>query len=326
MKLGKKTSTLLIIVAFVLGYGTEHLHNTKGNPITKKTKIWTIGILKGDSPFSFSSSPDIVNPVITAEDVTDINASFVADPFMIKVDSVWYMFFEVGNAENNHQGDIGFATSKDGIKWNYQKIVLDEDFHLSYPLVFEHDGEYYMVPESSESFSVRLYKADEFPYKWSFQNTLVLGNYLDPTLYYENNKWWMFVGTFTMGTQNVMQLFYADSLEGPYISHPQNPIVRNSFTSSRPAGRIIKEGNEIIRYAQITTPCYGTGVNAFKITKLNTEEYSEEPVSENPILYSTKSGWNSIGMHQIDPSKQSDNTWIACVDGFGLYRKWGFFW
>ena len=77
--------------------------------------------------------------MLTADDVNDVSASFVADPFMLIVNSIYYMFFEVFNKESNH-GDIGLAISNDGKKWIYQQIVLDEQFHLSYPYVFIYQG------------------------------------------------------------------------------------------------------------------------------------------------------------------------------------------
>jgi hypothetical protein len=35
------------------------------------------------------------------------------------------------------EGEIGLATSEDGLKWDYKQVVLNEPFHLSYPYVFE---------------------------------------------------------------------------------------------------------------------------------------------------------------------------------------------
>jgi len=48
--------------------------------------------------------------------VTDITADFVSDPFMLRDGAVWYMFFEVWNTRTG-QGDIGLATSSDGLNW-----------------------------------------------------------------------------------------------------------------------------------------------------------------------------------------------------------------
>src|SRR5262245_23640690 len=93
---------------------------------------WAIGILTGESPLHMKADPRASNPVLTAKDVSDLKAAFVADPFMLPVGGVWHMFFEVLEASTG-RGQIGHAISDDACIWRYQQIVLGEDFHLSYP-------------------------------------------------------------------------------------------------------------------------------------------------------------------------------------------------
>ncbi len=129
--------------------------------------VWSIGIYQGPSPLELSPA-GIAQPVLTAESVTDVAAAFVADPFLLRPPRVhgaggrWHMFFEVMNWKAN-KGEIALATSDDGLGWRYQQIVLAEEFHLSYPHVLVDDDEVYMVPESFQDNSVRLYRAGAFP-------------------------------------------------------------------------------------------------------------------------------------------------------------------
>jgi hypothetical protein len=60
-------------------------------------ETWSIGIYEGSDPFKMSPVTDIKNPVLTAKDVTDVDAIFVADPFIIADNNKYYMFFEVLN-------------------------------------------------------------------------------------------------------------------------------------------------------------------------------------------------------------------------------------
>jgi hypothetical protein len=120
----------------------------------KRTRVWSIGIYVGSSPFDFAPSEDASNPVLTRDNVSDVRAEFVADPFMVRGRSNWCMFFEVMNRETR-KGEIGLAISPDAISWNYQRIVLAEPFHLSYPYVFEWNGDYYMMPETQGIAAVR---------------------------------------------------------------------------------------------------------------------------------------------------------------------------
>ena len=158
---------VFLLCIFILGM---YAGRTWEAPFITRKNVWSIGIYVGDSPLNLTDCSEINNPVLTAKDVTDIQADFVADPFMIKKGDVWYMFMEVLNTKTQ-LGNIGLAVSKDGFKWNYKQIVIEEPFHMSYPYVLECDGEYYMIPETSETYSVRLYKADIFPTKWFWWGT-----------------------------------------------------------------------------------------------------------------------------------------------------------
>ena len=62
---------------------------------SKKENYWAIGIYRGLSPFEMGPDKKIRNPVLSAADVTDVIAEFVADPFMVWEGNTWYMFFEV---------------------------------------------------------------------------------------------------------------------------------------------------------------------------------------------------------------------------------------
>ncbi len=277
---------------------------------------FTIGVYKGNSPFEYSFGA--ANPVLRPEDVTDTRATLVADPFMIQRDDIWYMFFEVENA-TNHQGDIGYAKSEDGLHWTYGKIVLNEPFHLSYPYVFEHGGHYYMIPESNAVSSVRLYKASNFPEKWEFTGTLLMGErFSDNSIVQYNGKWWLFSETSSRPHDNgTLRLYFADNLIGPWKEHPKSPVVEGDPNIARPGGRIVSFENEIFRFTQDCYPVYGYQVWAFKITKLTQDDYMEVLHRETPVIRASGDGWNRLGMHHIDPHRIDGGQWIACVDGFG---------
>jgi hypothetical protein len=272
---------------------------------------WSIGIYKGPSPFNLEAPQEIRNPVITRKDVADIDAAFTADPFLISEGKKHYLFFEVFNRDTN-QGDISYAESTDLATWKYKEVIIDEEFHLSFPYVFKWNSTYYLIPESHEDFSIRLYRAVDFPEKWEYIDKLLIGyRYTDNAIFRHADKWWMFVST---GSMNFLHLYFSDDLLHGWKPHPLNPIVQYDKNFSRPAGRVFRYRNKLHRLAQDDEPSYGIRVFAFEITELTEESYSERLVSEKPLVDKTGSGWNAAGMHHVDLHKIG-NEWVAAVDG-----------
>ena len=275
--------------------------------------MWSIGIYTGESPLHLRQAADVANPILTRENVHDAPARFVADPFMMQRAGVWYMFFEVLNQATG-RGEIGLATSGDGFSWTYQQIVLAEPFHLSYPYVFEWQGECYMLPETLAAQAVRLYRAETFPTRWSCVASLVEGSCADPSIFQLDDKWWMFACT-TPYQHDTLRLYFANELFGPWREHPANPIVSGNKHNARPAGRVLTFEGKLIRFSQDCVPVYGTQVRAFEIQKLTTGRYVEEEVRCSPVLTASGIGWNAAGMHHLDAHLCEDGSWIACVDG-----------
>lgn len=281
-----------------------------------KQDKWSIGICFGHSPLHFDMPAHLKNPVLTDKDVSDVQAAYVADPFMVRANQTWYMFMEVLNQKKG-RGEIGLATSGDGMDWTYQGIVLAEPFHLSYPYVFEWMGEYYMIPESHQASAVRLYKALQFPTKWQFIKSIIVGHrFSDSSIFQSDNRWWLLTETNPEYKFDTLRLYYSEDLLGSWLEHPQSPVIEGNAHIARPGGRVLVINDRIIRYAQDCYPVYGTQVSAIEISRLTTEKYEECLACENPILMPSGMGWNAAGMHHIDPHPMDDGSWMACVDGW----------
>ena len=277
---------------------------------------WSIGIYRGVTPWQIAPARDARNPVLTRHDVTDVAAAFVADPFMLHVQQTWYMFFEV-MPQQGERGEIGLATSADGVQWQYQHIVLREPFHLSYPYVFEWEGAYYMVPESYQAEAVRLYRAARFPDQWSCVATLLRGPYFaDTSVWRYADRWWCFTEASPDFSHDVLRLFFAADLQEPWREHPRSPLLERNPHTARPAGRVVVHNERVLRFTQDCAPVYGALVRAFEVTRLSTTHYAERPVSAVPVSQGSGTGWNAAGMHHLDPHRLSDGSWIASVDGF----------
>ena len=283
-----------------------------------KLEEWSIGLYKmiwENDRFNFLSYKEIENPILTARNIKDRKAEFVADPFLVYENGIYYMFFEVsGDSKDN----IGLALSEDGAKWKYQRIVLDEPYHLAYPLVFKWSDKYYMLPETYKTNSLMLYEAIEFPYKWKFSKALIKGrDFGDLAILFYRDKWWLFVSSADCSD---LYLYYSDNLEGTWQEHRKSPIIRNDRTKARPAGNILVMDGKIIRIAQNDSPYYGKSVRAFAILELNQEQYQEAELENSPWLGPSGGGWNKSGMHHLSTCKINEGEFLCCVDG-KIHRK-----
>src|SRR5947209_11308488 len=78
---------------------------------------WWIAIYAGASLATLTSPHDDDRPAFTLDDVVDLPARFVADPFLARHGDEWLLFFEVLNASRN-KGEIALARSPDAVAWH----------------------------------------------------------------------------------------------------------------------------------------------------------------------------------------------------------------
>lgn len=308
----KAVSVFFLLLILLLAYDRFALESVHSNRIRAhhllRRELWSIGIVRGETPFKLTV-PD--RPFLRARDITDTAARMVADPFAVQENGQWYLFFEIDSV-STRKGEIGLSVSTDTTNWVYQGIVLSEPFHLSYPYVFEWQGDWYMIPESHKANSIRLYKATSFPARWMHAADLIEGSYTDPTVVRHDGRWWIFA---TTGQNENMHIFYADELSGPWHSHARNPVIDGNRTRARCGGRIRTVNGRLIRFAQDCLKRYGHRVLAFEIQTLTTEKYEEQPIAENPLLEPSGSGWNAHRMHHLDLHRTGPESWIGFTDG-----------
>ncbi|MFH1185048.1 MAG: hypothetical protein V1755_08430 [Chloroflexota bacterium] len=203
------------------------------------------------------------------------------DPFVLQREGRSFVFIEQ-KLYATGRGHIACLELDADDKLVSQRVVLERDYHLSYPFVFEHGGTVFMVPESAASRRVELYRCVQFPGRWEFVKVLLDDTYaVDATLLEHGGKSWLFANVKEQGgsSLNALHLYWAESpLDGTWNPHPGNPVVRD-IASARPAGRIFKQGGQLIRPSQDSTRRYGGALKFNRITRLDKDNYSEEPVS-----------------------------------------------
>tara|TARA_Y100000591_G_scaffold280814_1_gene260222 strand:+ start:1733 stop:3355 length:1623 start_codon:yes stop_codon:yes gene_type:complete len=207
---------------------------------------------------------------------------FLADPFLISHKGSNFCFVEDYDFKLNRGLISVIEMSRDKI--SDPEIVLSEDFHLSYPYIFEYNGEKYMCPETHQAKEIRLYKSSEFPRKWELVKVLMSGvSAVDSNIFRLHGKWWMLTNIDTSNTGehcSELHLFFSkDLLDDIWHPHPLNPIIFNSEIA-RNGGFIIENDNLYRVYQKQGWDNYGEGLGVSRIVKINEFEYQEDSMFE----------------------------------------------
>ncbi len=271
---------------------------------------WSIFFAENETDYPFQRDMSKFKKINTP------NAFFWADPFVIDKENKSYIFFEdyVYKTKKGHISVIEY--NHDNKKLSEPTVVIDTDYHQSYPFIFEHENEIYMIPEGSKDKDVKLYKAVEFPYKWEVQRVLMKDiEAVDVTLFFNDGKWWLFTNIIDKSGQSLNEELYIyycnDFLKDEWIAHEKNPII-SDIRTSRPAGKIISYKGDLYRPSQNSAGGYGYSTNFNKIIELNAKEFKEEFVSE--ITPDFINGVKAI--HTYNSSKK-----LTVVDGVCKIRR-----
>ncbi|KAE8713876.1 Glycosyltransferase family protein 64 protein C5 [Hibiscus syriacus] len=313
------------------------LHQRKGLPWLgcqeDNEGSWAIGVFIGQSPFSLkpietaeiwkneSAAWPVANPVITCASASDSGfaSNFVADPFLYVQGDNFYLFYETKNSYTM-QGDIGVAKSIDkGATWQQLGIALDEEWHLSFPYVFNYLGQVYMMPESSEKGELRLYRVTNFPLEWELDRIIMKKPLVDSFIIDHDGEYWLFGSEHRyFGEANgQLEIWYSSSPLGPWEPHKKNPIY-NTYSSfgARNGGRPFRYNGNLYRIGQDCGETYGRRVRIFQVEVLSRFDYKEVEVPF-PFEESSKgrNAWNGARYHHLDVQQLRSGEWVGVMDG-----------
>ena len=202
------------------------------------------------------------------------------DPFVLSKGGRFYAFIEE-KLYATGKGHIACLTLDAAGKLVKHEVVLEREYHVSYPFLFEHEGELFMMPETAANRTVEVYRCRRFPDQWEFHKTVLHDIYaVDATLLEYGGRYWLFANVREPGgsSLNALYLFWSESpLSDSWTPHPQNPVVKD-IASARPAGGLFIKDGQLIRPAQDSSHRYGGALRFNRITKLSQDEYGEETV------------------------------------------------
>lgn len=253
---------------------------------------WQVGFVRQPwSNHEWSKGKVIPNP----------QGAFLADPFTIRVDGVHYIFVEEYSFARR-KGVIS-AYRLEGNEPRRLGVVLEEAHHLSFPFLFRVEGEIFMVPESGEDRSVKIYRSANFPHGWVEAGVLLKDvPAVDTILFRHGSLWWMLTTIQGKGpglNNAELYAFHAADPLGNWTAHRKNPVVMDA-RRGRNGGFLRDEYGNPCRVAQVPGfTFYGAGSAIYRIDEITPDTYRESPIEQvRPTFFPKLDGTHHI--HSAD--------------------------
>jgi hypothetical protein len=280
-------------------------------------KKWIVGICRADITDIIRSKT--FDPHITWLMKRSVD-SFYADPFLLNSEGGNIKILLETYSFEKHYGTISLLTLDKRFKQVSHKILLDTKSHFSYPLIFTENNKTYIFPESRKNGKLSCYEYNPVNESIDFFQDILSLPLQDSTIVKQNGKYWIFgtlpvIDTDTnIITDYKLNVFFSDSLLGPYIPHIGNPV-KNGLDGTRSAGNFIEVDGNLYRPTQNCQKEYGESITVNKVTKLTEINFDEEHYMT--ICINRRKRCNH-GMHTIHTINAMDD--MIVVDGI----RWTF--
>lgn len=279
-------------------------------------EFWAIGISR--EKIGRFREDDFLTGELKARIVNPSGHHYYADPFVIQEQDDLWLFVEDYSYKNGKAGLRRLSVPVDASQpANLPEVLMEDRSHRSFPFVFRHEADTFLLPENHLSGKTLLYRLQgERPEPYAV--LLKERGAIDPVLFFHEETWWLFCTHAESGSSLNLFLYFSGSLREEFTPHPCNPV-KTDITSSRPAGRMFVRDGCIYRPAQDCARSYGHLIRINEVVELSRTGFAERPVAE---LHSPLKSHNA-GMHTID---HTDDFVVfdAKKYGFSWYRMKGF--
>lgn len=167
--------------------------------------------------------------------------------------------------------------------------VLVTGGHASYPYTFVEDEVEYLIPEVAGHSAPYLQEVGcerKIPLRGLEDQRLV-----DPSLLKFQGRYYLFSGH-PISAASMLNIYVADSIQGPYNPHPMNPVVINPLCA-RMGGRLLEQDGKLYRFGQDNSSSYGNGLRIMEILQLSSRVYEEREIGQIRFL-------DASGPHTVD--------------------------
>lgn len=191
------------------------------------------------------------------------NQYWYADPILYNIKGKDFLFMEAYDRKKE-KGCIACSQLVDDI-FTEPQIVIEEKYHMSFPMVFSWNDEIYMIPETSDNMSINIYKYEQNDNWKLIKSFNVEEKYVDTIVVNKNQHQVSFL-TSVVNKENPLlykwQVFNINSNAGFLsIEFPETNVYDKKYSGiNRNAGRLFYHNDKLIHVVQESNE-YDYGVN-----------------------------------------------------------------
>lgn len=231
---------------------------------------------------------------------------YYADPFIYIKNGHFFLLCEEFSYYKNKGiiSEFKLDQSKSYIPFN--RITIEESYHLSFPFVFDFRGSNYLVPESSEKSVISAYFLNEQIFN---SKELIFDdiNAVDSVLFIKGDNIYLFTslpGDFGVDGRGRIVVYVTKANDFPTTNWSKVPLL--SLPLGRSAGNIISCNGKLFRLSQVSNNSYG------------------EKIAVSEIEYLEADGFKEIFLYELNPNNYGGthmHTFNICKDITVIDRK-----
>lgn len=236
---------------------------SKKDRMILRSDMWNLGFIEED--ISDVVKSDKLNIHWMKHNYID---RWFADPYLLEVTDKQIVVLVEEFCYKLRKGRIArLVISRPDYVLQNMKIILELPTHLSFPVIYNKDGQIYVMPENSKSGGITIYKYNTQTI--SLEKLHEVGHLplTDATIARDlSGDEYIFSTKLPNPNGNEMQIY---SFDGDAMHLEEKPVANIVFPNNvaRNAGDAFYIGEQMYRPAQDCDKCYGNGIDIQKVNK-----------------------------------------------------------
>lgn len=236
-----------------------------------------------------------------------------ADPILYVQNGQPVIFMEA-YIYQKQKGCIACSVLDDNGSFSAPQVILEENYHMSFPYVFEWQDRLYMIPETSENYSINIYECIDFPYKWEKVSEITVTEQLVDSILVEKTEKRLTLLASQPDSRNPLKTRF----QKYYLSHGANTFMftpdseynakQNFQYDQRNAGPLFFHNSCLLHPVQISTEKdYGKKVAIYQLDTQNINVSDRNKLGEitlQNVLMNNLTVKSCIGIHTYGKTKE----------------------